>query len=430
MRPFSPLWALLLLAAPLSLAHGAAPTVDGLRQDALQSAFQVLRRDYIRQEELTMDQLNRAALAGLLSRLHYGARLVPVAKEKAKATPYVHAEFLAPNVFYLRPESLGEGESVLFEKALRDGVERQSRRPALALQGESVSDGAVVPVKMTLPRGNDAPPLRIILDLRGGPGEGLFEEAAAILECFVPSGEVMFKLKQLGGQEAELFVSRKEPVWTGSVVVLVDHDTNNASEAVAAVLRQKGRAFLIGEPTRGAAVRYSEVQLDADVALRYASSEVVLADGSELFEHGLTPNDPVPAVAEQKRQVFAQSREHSMKPFVQDQVRPRYNERALVMDTNPELDDMVRLGQGKPLPFDRGQLRDVVTQRAIDLLEGRDFMSEGKLEWKTNTAKVGTGAGPGERKTTLSTPAAAPMPQGAATSTSTSSSAASPEKQP
>jgi hypothetical protein len=323
--------------------------IDQLSQGALQSAFQILRRDYIRREDLTFEELNRAALQGLLERLKFSAQLVPLGKEASPRRPHVHAEFLAPDVAYLRPESFAEGESALFEKELTRIVEQKAKH--------------------------------LILDLRATKTPGSFDEAALILQCFVPQGELMFKMKQIGRDEAELFISRREPLWTGRVVILADGATSNAAEAVAAGLRHRNLALIIGEATRGQAVRYSEVKLDDKVALRYASAELLLPDGTAVFKKGMVPMIGVRAEPAEKGKAIGGSRDGSLKPFISDRVRPRFNEAALVGRKNPELDDYVRRSAGQPLPGDEGQVRDVVTQRALDVLRAGDFIAGTNIEW-------------------------------------------------
>jgi hypothetical protein len=347
-------FAILPAVAALPTAAEEKPLLDGLPQQALQSAFQVLRRDYIRREDLSFEELNRAALQGLLQRLDFGAEIVSLKSDAKPAAAGVHAEFLGPDIAYVRPESFGEGEGLLFDKSLRGLVEKRARH--------------------------------LILDLRAG-GRGQFEEAARMLECFVPPGELMFKMKQLNSADAELFVSQQAPLWSGQVVVLVDEETGNAAEALAACLHAQGRALVVGAKTRGATVRYTQVQLDEKAALRYASAEMLLPDGSSLFKKGLTPHFSVPADPAEKRKAFAGSRGKSLVPFVQDRARGRFNERALVNSLNPELDDYVRRSKGQPLPGDEGQVRDVVTQRALDLLLGNEFAAQAKINWDAKPAE-------------------------------------------
>lgn len=340
---------LLVTAAPGQMSAAADPLLEGLPQNAIQSAFQVLRRDYIRREDLSYEELNRAALQGLLERLDFGAELVSREVKEKPAEPYVHAEFLAADTAYLRPESFGEGDGKRFAEKLQEVVEKKAAH--------------------------------LLVDLRAG-GEGLFEEAAEMLQCFIPQGELMFKMKQLNSEEAELFVSKRAPLWEGRVVLLVDAETEGAAEAFAACLHSRGRALILGEKTHGATVRYTEVQMDEKAVLRYASAEMLLPDGSSFFKKGLVPHFTVPAIMTEKHQVFTGSRGKTMAGFIHDRVRPRFNERALVAGGNPELDDYVRRSNGQRLPGDEGQVRDVVTQRALDLLLGDGLFRQGKLDWK------------------------------------------------
>lgn len=344
------LWLVLFPVAMLAPGASvqAGNLLDQLPQNGIQSAFQILRRDYIRREDLSYEELNRAALQGLLERLDFGAELVPAASEPAAVAPYVHAEFLAPDVAYIRPETFAAGEGALFETALTGLVEKKARH--------------------------------LILDLRAG-GRGDFQEAAAVLQCFWPQGELMFKMKQLNSDEAELFISKRAPLWTGAVVVLVDEETGHAAETVAAALEKRGMAFLVGAKTKGATVAYTKVKLDDRALLRYASAEMLLTDGTSHFKSGLTPRHTVVADPKEKHRVFAESRGKSHLPFVSDRVRPRFNEKALVHRYNPELDDYVRKSSGQALPGDAGQVRDVVTQRALDLLEGSDLVRASRINW-------------------------------------------------
>lgn len=346
-----PALAACLLPAVSILSAAEKPLLDALPQSGIQSAFQILRRDYIRREDLSFEELNRAALQGLLERLDFGAELVAVNGDGKAAEASVHAEFLAPDIAYIRPEAFAEGEGALFEKALTGLVEKKAKH--------------------------------LILDLRTG-GTGLFEEAALMLQCFVPQGELMFKMKQLNSDEAELFISKRAPLWEGRVVLLVDGETGNAAEALAACLHARGRALILGGRTRGATVRYSQVQIGEKSSLRYASAEMLLPDGTSFFKKGLTPHFAVTADMAEKRRAFAGSRGKSHVPFVLDRVRPRFNEHALVNTRNPELDDYVRRSRGQPLPGDEGQVRDVVTQRALDSLLGGDFSAQAKLNWNVS----------------------------------------------
>ncbi|MCE9519420.1 MAG: hypothetical protein K8R87_07705, partial [Verrucomicrobia bacterium] len=155
-------FAIIVFPTILVQANEPPRLVDQLPQTSLQSAFQILRRDYIRRDELTYEEVNRAALQGLLERLNFSAQLVLLDQKTVPPKAHVHAEFLAPDIAYLRPETFYEGEAALFDKELARIAERKAKH--------------------------------LILDLRAAKAPGSLDEAALILQCFVPQGELMFKM--------------------------------------------------------------------------------------------------------------------------------------------------------------------------------------------------------------------------------------------
>ena len=138
------------------------------------------------------------------------------------------------------------------------------------------------------------------------------------------------------------------------------------AEALAATLKLNDKALIIGQTTAGRAVEYSDQQLPSGKILRVASAEAVLPDGQPLFPSGVKPDLPVEMSLSDKRQIFRQSAEKGMGPFVYEGDRPHLNEAALMAGTNPELDisDAQRRLRSRP-----GQpLRDPVLQRALDVV--------------------------------------------------------------
>jgi hypothetical protein len=344
-----------LLAVLTTLALGAdavaqdvalASSVDRITQDSVQAAFRVLRRDYIRREDLTLDQLNRAALQGLLARLDFGAEIVRAADSTdASLAPLVSHEELTSRIGYLRL-TVGNGSEV--------------PKAAAALKG--FTEHGIT---------------QVVLDLRTPAPPAELESAAALAELFLPKGEVLFKLRRLGGGDARLMISRSEQVWKGKLVVLVDAETNNSSETLAAVLRQKGRALIVGSQTRGATVRYDEAPLEPGWKLRFASAEVLLADDSSVFRRGVTPHFQVEQTPQEKAAIYRTATTEPMASMVFEKARERFNERSLVAGKNPEFDEYVSRSAGKIMSYDQPGPRDVVLQRAVDLIQNAEMASEG-----------------------------------------------------
>lgn len=326
----------MLLLALAGQAGAQPPAVDELSQPALQAAFQILQSEYIRGADLTLDELNRAALQGLLARLDLGAELVPVAAAVPAAAGALVAERLTPAIACLRPRSWAAAELELLDGHLRDWGK------------------AAVP--------------HLILDLRSPAAPGEPQAAAALLERFVPRGELLFQLKQVGREEAELFIAGREPLWPRPLLVLVDAETGNLGETVAAVLQARGQALVVGARTRGATVRYETLPLDARWRLRFARAEMLLRDGRSLFREGVRPDFPVDLPLAVKRPLFAVPAP-VLKASITERARPRYNEAALIARHHPELDSYVRRSLGQPEQDDRPALQDRVLQRATDLLE-------------------------------------------------------------
>jgi hypothetical protein len=202
-----------------------------------------------------------------------------------------------------------------------------------------------------------------------------------MLGLFVPENEVLFKTRQMTDSNTEVLRSEREPLWKASVLVLIDGDTCNVGEAIAAVLRQRKQALLIGSATRGAAVRYETIPVDAHWSLRFARAEVLLPDDSSIFQKGLAPDFPIKLAEKAKRAFFDPENKTRPASTISDTPRVRFNEAALVAGTNPELDSYIRRSAGEPLPEDQPKPRDTVLQRAVDFLITSDHLQAAKINW-------------------------------------------------
>jgi hypothetical protein len=337
-----------LLLAPAAFAAEAKE--PDITQNGIQTAFRVLQREYIRSGDLTFDELNRAALHGLLERLQFGAGLVSRTQDSKLADPGgVQAEMLRPGIALLRPKAFRQAEIAVMEQHL----------------AKFVQDGAK----------------HLILDLRASAAPGDFDVAAGMLGLFVPENEVLFKTRQMTDSNTEVLRSEREPLWKASVLVLIDGDTCNVGEAIAAVLRQRKQALLIGSATRGAAVRYETIPVDAHWSLRFARAEVLLPDDSSIFQKGLAPDFPIKLAEKAKRAFFDPENKTRPASTISDTPRVRFNEAALVAGTNPELDSYIRRSAGEPLPEDQPKPRDTVLQRAVDFLITSDHLQAAKINW-------------------------------------------------
>lgn len=332
--------------SPARPAPSLDSLVDTLDQAALQEAFRLLTNDYIQEEDLDPLEVNRAALQGLLERLEFGAMLLTERTRSERNSPFgFHHARIHESLGYVRFGRFSEEEVGRFDEALRELQE-------------------------------DKKTTHLILDLRSPQAQAEFSIAAKLLSRFLPPNELLFKIRRPGNDRPTLFVStpesdscRLEPI------LLIDRETGNVGEIIAAVLQRETSCLVIGEKTPGLTVEYRDVPLGEDRILRYAIAEVVLEDDSSIFRSGVKPDLNTPTPLRSKTDLYrAVDGGKPLSDFLFQRQRPRMNEAALVAGTDPEIDYYLLLSQNKPTPWDRPPLLDRALQQAVDLLDTTRFL--------------------------------------------------------
>jgi hypothetical protein len=310
--------------------------VDSMGAGDLQQAIQLLKSNYISPEALSEIELNRAMLSGVLDRLGRGVVLLPErGAASAEANSPFFGEIIEGHIGYLRLGALTAPNLQAIDANLQ------------GFAGKKI----------------DA----VVVDLRASPPTNDFAIASEFAKRFCAKGKLLFTLRKPAAKQERAFTSDRDPAYQGLMIVLADGDTSGPAEAIAGVLRFYNKALIIGQPTAGRAVEYSDLPLNGGRMLRVAVAEAVLPEGRPLFPGGLKPDVPVEMPAADKRLVFEQSVGKGMAPFVFENERPHLNEAALLAGRNPELEAMEaaqRRGRNteKPLP------RDPVLQRALDVV--------------------------------------------------------------
>lgn len=316
----------------------ASPTneqiINSLGESDLQAALSLVKSNFTSPDALTDAELNRATLAGLLVRMPGGLMLLPSGESAATepSSPF-YSEIFEGHIGYLRLGGLNNANLKELDKKLQEFAQKKV----------------------------DA----VVVDLRASNAND-FGVAAEFAKRFCPKGKPLFIVRKPSARQDRQFSSDRDPVFQGLIVVLADGDTMGGAEAFAAVLRLYVKALIIGEPSAGRAVEYSDLPLPSGKILRVAAAEAVLPDGQPLFPGGVKPDLPVEMSAVEKRQIFRLSGEKGMSPFVYETERPHLNEAALIAGTNPEIDipdaqRRSRARQGQPA-------RDSVLQRALDVV--------------------------------------------------------------
>jgi C-terminal processing protease CtpA/Prc len=320
--------------------------VDSLSPGELQKAIETLKANYFRPGEIADGQLQRALLAGILTRIAPGASLVEAGREPVEPNSPFKTETVKESIGYLRLGTLNQSNFRELDAVLKSGT----------------SFGA------------------LILDLRATPPSNDFQIAAEILREFCPSGRPLFSIKKepsTGGAPAspspspqQYLSSDQARPFSGPLMILIAKENAGAAEIVAAALRQNAKAILIGETTRGEGVEFADFKLGADKTIRVAVAEVALPDGSVIYPKGLKPDIRVDAPADLAK-ILAQELEQGVLPFVTETERPRMNEASLVAGKNPELDAMETAQKEKAEKAEKtapAPLRDSTLQRALDLI--------------------------------------------------------------
>ena len=323
--------------------------IDQMPQNSLQEAFRHLKKNYIKKESLDYDELNRAALQGLLARLEFGATLLTQKSRAARDSPF---QFLAQPI---------------------------TKEAAYARPGRFTSK-EVGELDLALDKFNRNPKIHtLILDLRSPQAQADFEIAAQILSRFLPANHLLFKDKRPDQERPRLYFAKEAPqLWGRNLILLIDRETGNVGEIIAAVLKQRTGCLVIGEKTPGLTVEYRDVALGENRFLRYAVAEIVLDDDTSLFQQGVRPDLTTPFDKKSKHEVFKKSEKMELQPFIFERQRPRLNEAALVAGTDPELDYYLDRTAGRATAFDTPPLQDQVLQQAIDYLTTTQFLHSSK----------------------------------------------------
>jgi hypothetical protein len=292
-----------------------------------------LKNNFTDPDLINEAELNRATVEGFLLRHPNGLTLLAGRESPAPAESPCYGEVFDGHIGYLRLGGLTSSALKTADKKLAEFTSKKI----------------------------DA----LILDLRDSGASNSFEVAAEFAKRFCPKGKLLFTLRRPGARQDRPFTSERDPAFQGVIVVLADRETSGSAEVIAGVLRFYAKALIIGQPTAGRAVEYSDFPLPNGKILRIAIAEPLLPDGHSLFPDGLQPDLPVEMSLSEKRQIFQLSAGKGMAPFVYDPEHPHLNEAALLAGTNPELDpDAQRRGRGR----EKVAAHDSVLQRALDLI--------------------------------------------------------------
>lgn len=176
----------------------------------------------------------------------------------------------------------GEQHTKSFELAdfARAEPKLDSERGVSVLKLNGFDAGTAAAVERILADLSKAGSNKLVIDLRG-VSVGDPRAAYAVAGLFT-SGEIG-RLKRRD-EDLETFKGRQAPLWSGKVAVLTSRGTLGAAEILAAVLKQKAAAQLVGDRTFGYAGRLAVAELASGGQLIYTDAFFGGPDGKVIRE--------------------------------------------------------------------------------------------------------------------------------------------------
>jgi len=224
----------------------------------------------------------------------------------------------------------------------------------------------------------------IVLDLRYAGGFD-YREAAAVSDLFL---DKELPLVRLEGEAGVVKSQSNADDLTQPFVVLVNHQTGGAAEALAGIFRESQRGLLIGSGTSGSANIFKEIEISNGSSLMVASQPVEIGRGKIIGTEGLAPDIFSAAPAAEERMFFDDPFKVSVKKAVitstnlvvssTNSPRRRMNEAELVRlqreGVNPE--DERAVGEKETVVIQ--VVTDPPLARALDLLKGLSVLGQNR----------------------------------------------------
>ncbi len=202
----------------------------------------------------------------------------------------------------------------------------------------------------------------LILDLRFAQGTN-YAAVPTIASLFFRDARPLFSIQR--GSTIKTYRSIPSSYPTNiPLLLLVNQETKEAPELLAAVLRDQERALLVGNSNAaGQIFETSDVQLSDGRILRIATNKIFLAHGGDFFLKKIQPDLLVPFDKKIEKETFG----HPFQP-PKLQVGTHFYSEAILMghQTAPSL---VAEKEKKELPEPPSN-SDLVLLRAVDLLKG------------------------------------------------------------
>lgn len=168
----------------------------------------------------------------------------------------------------------------------------------LWLRLDQFSKGASSRVAEGLEWGKEQGMTSVIFDLRGNPG-GFVIEAMGVASQFLPDGTPLYQeMDNAGNKRTISTIGNKGRYLEGPMVVLVDGNSASAAEITSSALMESGRAELVGQTTSGTGTVLLPFDLSDGSRINVGISLFLTGQGTDIYHRGVVPTYDVPFSAD------------------------------------------------------------------------------------------------------------------------------------
>jgi C-terminal processing protease CtpA/Prc len=315
----------------------------------------LLKSHYVDRDQLDQKLLNDATVGGLLQAIGRGVQILTPEQAESNATveaaassaagePLARAEVIDPDIGYIRLADLTEETVAALNAELKKFSE--------------VKAGGYV------------------LDLRFADGTN-YSVAAEIASRFVGPNRELFTLRRSVGAP-ETFRASETPhdvapdLSQAPLMVLINGRTRGGAEALAGALRAQERGILVGAATTGSAVSWQDIKLNDGRVLRVATAKIELPNDGQVFPGGVAPDIPV-KIDPKVEQDAVLNVPTNVTLSVSLRLREENKEVPEAELVKAFLGEAVNTNKPTAADEEQGEIqrvRDVVLQRAVDILKG------------------------------------------------------------
>ena len=129
---------------------------------------------------------------------------------------------------------------------------------------------------------------QLILDIRSNPG-GLLSSVLDVADLFLSKDLLIMSMEDKDGHVYEYY-SETRPVFTGDLLVLVNHSSASASEVLTGALKDHGRAVIMGEKTFGKGIVQGFFTLSDGSAIKLTTEYYSTPSGQCIHKIGIEPD--------------------------------------------------------------------------------------------------------------------------------------------